>query len=454
MGTPRPLWMTTLLYGTLFALGLLLSGVAIYYVAMHSLIADVDARLMTESRAILGDKTDTPLSEIQRRIAERKWHESDDDLAYLLVSGAGRVISGNVRLQLPAEGFSDVEFLEQSGKPDHGRALAVRGSDQSLLVLVADYGPVEELNATLVWIGALSLLATVVIGGVAGLAMTASISRRIEATTRTANSIMAGDMKQRMPFDGSGGAFDRQAAVLNRMLDRIEALMDQLRQISADVAHDLRTPLAILRNKLLAMSEEKPGDIATVDVESALSQSEGLIALFAAILRITEVESGSRRDTFAHVDLHTLMAEIASTFAPIAEEQGKTLLLGTSDAVSVEGDRELLAQAVINLLENALKYTDAGTRITLTISNRAASAVLTVRDDGPGIAPQDREIALRRFGRLDESRSKPGHGLGLSLVASIARAHGGDLVLKDALPGLIAEFLIPQNAVVSHTRIG
>ncbi|UAK25800.1 sensor histidine kinase [Sphingomonas nostoxanthinifaciens] len=443
--TLRPLWVTTLLYGGLFAFGLMLSGVAIYYEAMRSLIGDLDARLTTESRAILSGRPDTSLGEIQRRIAERQWHARDDDLAYLLLSADGRVISGNVRLRFPPVGFANVDFVEASGKPDHGRALGVRRADGSLLVLVADNDPVEELHAKLLWIGAISLTVTAIIGAIAGLAMTASISRRIEVTTRTARSIMAGDLKQRMPFDGSGGPFDRQAIVFNQMLDRIEALMDQLRQISADVAHDLRTPLAVLRNKLLAMCEAgEQVQIEPRELESAVSQSESLLALFAAILRISEVESGSRREGFARVDLSTLASELAATFAPIAEDQAQTIVLGASEAVSVEGDRELIAQAVINLLENALKYTGPGTTIVLTVISKPGCAVIAVRDDGPGIAPLDRDTALRRFGRLDGSRSKPGHGLGLSLVSSIAKAHGGGLSLGDAGPGLIAELQLPR----------
>jgi signal transduction histidine kinase len=275
------------------------------------------------------------------------------------------------------------------------------------------------------------------------MAMTASISRRIDATTRTAESIVAGDLKQRMPFDGSGGAFDRQALVLNRMLDQIEALMTQLRQISADVAHDLRVPLGLLRGKLLVMSEKEADQLSPEDVEAALLQSERIIALFAAILRISEVESGSRREAFAPVDLHKLIADVATTFAPIAEGQSKTLLMDASDAATIEGDVELIAQAVINLVENALKYTEAGTCITLQVQRRAAHAVLTVRDNGPGIAQADHDTALRRFGRLDGSRSKAGHGLGLSLVTTIARAHGGDLSLGDANPGLVTTLRFP-----------
>lgn len=440
----RPLWMTTLFYGSLFALCLLFSGFAIYFVAIHSLSAQMDARLKTRSRTLLAGTSDTPLSVIKRRIAEHPWRQPGDDFAYLLVDGSGRLISGNVRLPaIPQEGFSDVDFLGESGKPDRARALAIRRTDRSMLVLVADSGPVERLSSELVWIGAISVLVTIVVGVIAGMAMMASISRRIDATTRTAESIVAGDLKQRMPFDGSGGAFDRQATILNRMLDQIEALMMQLRQISADVAHDLRVPLGLLRGKLLVMSEKEADQVSPEDIEAALLQSERIIALFAAILRISEVESGSRREVFAPVDLRKLISDVATTFAPIAEGQSKTLLMDASDAATIEGDAELIAQAVINLVENALKYTEAGTCITLQVQRRAAQALLTVRDDGPGIALADRDTALRRFGRLDSSRSKAGHGLGLSLVTTIARAHGGELSLGDANPGLMTTLHFP-----------
>jgi signal transduction histidine kinase len=440
---PLPLWRTTLFYGAAFALCLLFSGFAIYYVAIRSLSAHVDARLKADSRDILGGNGDMPLSEIERRLAERRWRERGDDLAYVLFDGSGRLISGNVRLSRLREGFSDVEYTGDSGKPDLGRAFAVRRRDGSMLVLVADDAPVEHLVSALIRIGLLSVSVTIVIGVIAGMAMTASISRRLDATTRTAESIVAGDLKQRMPFDGSGGAFDRQATVLNRMLDQIEALMMQLRQISADVAHDLRVPLGLLRGKLLVMSEQGVGQISAEDIEAAVLQSDRIIALFAAILRISEVESGSRREAFAPVDLRKLIGDVATTFAPIAEGQRKSLLMDESDAATIEGDVELISQAVINLVENALKYTEVGTCITLQVQRRAAHAVLTVRDDGPGIAMADRDTALRRFGRLDGSRSKAGHGLGLSLVTTIARAHGGDLALGDANPGLVTTLRFP-----------
>ena len=439
----RPLWRTSLIYGVMFSVCLLFSGFAIYYVAIWSLSAHVDAELKTESRAILAGSSDTPLPEIERRIAERQWHERGNDMAYLLVDGAGRQISGNVKLAIPHEGFSFVTFTETSGRPDLGRALAVRRGDRSMLILVADYAPVEHLNAKLVWIGVASVSMTILIGVIAGLAMTASISRRIDATTRTAELIVAGDLKQRMPFDGSDGAFDRQATVLNRMLDQIEALMIQLRQISADVAHDLRVPLGLLRGKLRLMSEKEPGHVSADDIEAALLQSERIIALFAAILRISEIESGSRRDAFVPVELYALISDLITTFAPIAKEQSKTLLMEASDTVTIEGDVELIAQAVINLVENALKYTAAGTCIRLRVQQHTTQAIVMVRDDGPGIAPADRETALRRFGRLDGSRSKIGHGLGLSLVETIARAHGGELSLGDASPGLVATLRFP-----------
>jgi signal transduction histidine kinase len=440
---PGRLWRTTLFYGVVFSLCFLATSFAIYSVAIHSLSAHMDTRLKADSRAILGGNSDIPLSEIERRLAERPWRQRGDDLAYVLLDGSGRLIRGNVRLSMPREGFSNVDYVGDSGKPDLGRALAVRRSDGSMLVLVADDAPVEHLGSTLIWIGVISGLVTIVIGAIAGMALTVSISRRIDATTRTAESIVAGDLKQRMPFDGSGGAFDRQATVLNRMLDQIEALMMQLRQISADVAHDLRVPLGLLHGRLLAMSEKETNPVSSEDIAGALLQSERIIALFAAILRISEVESGSHRRAFAPVDLHKLIADLVTTFAPIAENQSKTLQMGASDAVTIEGDGELIAQAVINLVENALKYTEAGICITLRVQRRAAQALLTVSDSGPGIAPEDRDTALRRFGRLDGSRSKAGHGLGLSLVTTIARAHSGDLSLDDANPGLAATLRFP-----------
>lgn len=405
---------------------------------------EVDSRLSTESAAILGRSGGSDLAQVERRVAEREGRKNDD-LSYLVVDQAGLRLAGSLAMEVPKPGFSDVDFTDGVEGIDHGRALATPLAHGATLLLVADYGPVEDLNRRLLQIGAITLSVVIGIGVIAGFALSRSIARRIEATAQIAASIMAGKMDQRMPLDGTGGAFDRQATVLNAMLDRIQELMANLQQISSDVAHDLRTPLSLLRSNLASIVSLAPGKILRNDVEKVLAQSDELLALFKAILRISEIEAGSRRTYFVKVDLCELVNEIVATFAASVELSDQTLIAGRIDMASIIGDRELIAQALINLVENAAKHAGSGTQITLSVERMRQFVAMTVRDNGPGIASRHHGRALQRFGRLDSSRSKPGHGLGLSLVDSIARLHGGRFMLGDANPGLIVTIQLPLS---------
>jgi signal transduction histidine kinase len=256
-------------------------------------------------------------------------------------------------------------------------------------------------------------------------------------------AIIDGDMQRRVPVDGSRSAFDQQARAFNRMLDRISELMAGIANVSSDVAHDLRTPLARLRSKL-ALLAGKAGDPAMRDaLEDAIAQGDELLAMFTAILRIAEVDGGDRRAGFAPLDLGALVGEIGAMMQPVAAETDHALELGDCAALPVQGDRQLLIQTLINLIENALRHTPAGSRIVLGAAAVGGEAVATVTDNGPGIAEGQHQTALRRFGRLDKSRTRDGHGLGLALADAVMRLHRGSLALEDAGPGLRVVLRMP-----------
>lgn len=280
------------------------------------------------------------------------------------------------------------------------------------------------------------------------------VLKRIDAMTATSRRIMSGDLAERLPVEGSGDEFDRLAIGLNTMLTRIESLMQGLKEVSDNIAHDLKTPLTRMRNRLEeALRQDAAGagggGDARMVLEQAIEDCDGLIRTFDALLRIARVEAGSSGASFAEFDAGALVQEVAELYAPVVEDAGGVLESVAGEGLVLSANRELIVQALINLVENALKYArqDEGdaVRVELRALREGLDIVLAVSDDGPGIADADKERVQQRFVRLEESRSAPGSGLGLSLVAAVARLHGGRLELADGSPGLVARLRLPAN---------
>lgn len=268
--------------------------------------------------------------------------------------------------------------------------------------------------------------------------MSATLTRRLDAINQTSREIMEGDLTRRIPLSGSGDDFDRLADGLNRMLERIEALMAGVRQVSDNIAHDLRTPLTRLRNKLELLAAALPESSESRQLaEEAIADAEELLATFNALLRIARLESGSRRSAFGPVDLAPLIEDLVELYEPLAAEREQRLdwAAGASSIV-VEGDRDLLFQVMANLVDNAIKYTQPGGYIRLAVDSADGSTRVLVADNGPGIAPELREQVFRRFFRVDDSRATPGSGLGLSLVQAVVALHRAHIELSDNAPGL------------------
>jgi signal transduction histidine kinase len=300
--------------------------------------------------------------------------------------------------------------------------------------------------------GTLSLL-----GIGAGLMAGRHLLRRIAAITDTADTIMAGDFSRRVPLSAraanhsQGDEFDHLSNRLNGMLERIEQLMGGLKEVSDNIAHDLKTPLNRLRNRAEAALREGAGPVGAAAathkaaLERVIEDADELIKTFNALLLIARLEAGSIADSFEAFDLGTLVADVGELYEAVAEDAGVTFKLAQPTSVMVRANRQLIGQALANLIDNAMKYgvpTAASIQrgimpeITLALTVKATSIELSIADRGPGIAAEDRDRALRRFVRLDQSRTKPGTGLGLSLVAAVARLHGGSMRLEDHAPGL------------------
>jgi signal transduction histidine kinase len=291
----------------------------------------------------------------------------------------------------------------------------------------------ERILSALGW----GLAITAALALAAGLAMGNRVMRRIDAINQTSRDIMGGDLSRRVPTDGSGDDFDELANNLNRMLGRIEQLMETIRQVSDNIAHDLRTPLTRLRTRLeLARSGEALPREAGEAVDRAIDDAEELLTTFNALLRIARIESRSPRGAFASVDLTRLVRDLAELYEPLAADRSQRLEVTADEGVEIEGDRDLLFQAAANLVDNAIKHSPGGSRIALSARLFEGRSEIRVADSGPGIPGNKREKVFQRFFRLDESRNTPGSGLGLSLVRAVADLHGASVHLEDNEPGL------------------
>jgi signal transduction histidine kinase len=275
---------------------------------------------------------------------------------------------------------------------------------------------------------------------------------------------MAGDLSKRIPLDGSGDELDRLSESLNAMLGRIEELMVALREVSDNIAHDLKTPLNRLRNRAESALRNPDGPASYRDgLVKTIEEADDLIKTFNSLLLIARLEAGAVAESMEPVDPASIIADVAELYEPVAEEAGLRLEVHADKGLTLTANRELVGQAVANLVDNAIKYSiddakpevDGATRRSIAISlSRAGDAIeIAVADRGPGVAPQDRERALQRFVRLEKSRSLPGSGLGLSLVAAVARLHGGGVRLEDNAPGLRAVLALPMRSPAASASV-
>jgi signal transduction histidine kinase len=387
---------------------------------------------------------------INRRISE------DTGTIYLLVNAENERLIGNLA-NLPERGLADgvwVDFPVNKGKPPNqlrhtARAYHVNLSGGYELLVARD---VEELRAfrrviqnALLW--GLGLATVLGLGG--GFLLSRNFLRRVDAITEASRSIMEGDLSQRMPVAGSGDELDRLASSLNEMLAQIERLMQGMKDVSSNVAHDLRTPLTRLRARAeAALRTVSPNDHRAA-LQQTILESDRLLQTFNALLSIAKAEAGQSREGLQNLDVSDVLRDVAELYEPLVEEEGGSLTMAPLPQLLVRGDRQLLAQAVSNLIDNAMKYGAAGddgaVNVRVSAEGVEGKAIIFISDSGKGIDATQRERVVERFVRLDESRSKPGNGLGLSLVASVLKLHGGSLELKDAVPGLKAVLTLPLS---------
>lgn len=431
-------------YSAAIAIGIALLGTVLYWSMHAAFTRQIDAMIQGEADTLMLEYRDDGPNELATAIEQREHLSPSVRLYYAVFTPDGRRVLGSLQTRRPALGMHDLDFFDPVEGPDTARGLAVDLPDHRRLVVAADREWVEQIDRTVLGTFVTGFVAILGLGVIAALLLGGYLRFRLESIGNTAQAIIGGDIRRRMPIGPRGDEFDQLATVLNAMLEEIERLLQNLQQVSSDVAHDLRTPLTQLRN---AMEKSTVGAISAEDqrhvITDGITRVDEILSLFGAILRISEVESGKIRRRFTPVDLSALVTDLAESYAPALRETGQALSWAIAPGLTLDGDRELIAQAVINLIENAQRHTPEGTNIDIDASEGDAHVKIVVADDGPGVAEADRALISRRFIRLDSSRSQAGHGLGLNLVAAVARLHRGELRFTDNHPGLIAELDLP-----------
>lgn len=441
------------LYVLFFTISVLILGAVAFWTTRNAIEQQIRARIEADATSLLGEFRSDGLSGMLAAVRERERHVGQ--LYYLVQSPGGKRLAGQllpVSPVAPGEGWVTLDVPSGGngrGGPDKALAFLTRLPDGVLLVVADDFdrlSDAEEATLTaLAWIVAVTALLG--IGG--GLLLSRGFLRRVDTISRTAEAIIAGDLERRIPLRGSGDDLDHLAVTLNRMLDRIGALMASVRQVSTDIAHDLRTPLSRLLQRLdVGRSEARTPDDYAHAIDLAMADVQEILETFGALLQIAQLEAGSNGPKLKDVDLSLVADTVVEAFGPSAEEQGRTLIGRVTPEVHVRGNRELLTQLLVNLVENALHHTPQGTSVVISVPHSVAGMVqLSVEDNGPGISAEERDLVLRRFYRCERSRTTPGNGLGLSLVAAIAALHGAEIRLEDAAPGLRVIVIFPSAMV-------
>lgn len=372
-------------------------------------------------------------------IEERLALDAQNEAIYLLTDENGRRIAGNLRDWPTAIGEDGAWFrtrIQHDGAVAEAR---VHRRDLPGLRLLVGRDESERVQLRLlltegvVW----SLGAVLLFAGVGAALIRRALQARMRPAVATALGIAGGDLSHRVPISGQGDEFDRLGATMNDMLDRIAALMAGLRSVSDAIAHDLRTPIARARAKMeesLTTASGEPELRAAM--EEGIADLDNITRVFQALLRIAEAEAGARRAAFAPLDLPEVLSDAAEFYEAMAEARDQRLETALPDHLALVGDRDLLLQAVANLLDNAIKFSPPGGVIRLAARETSAQVEISVSDSGPGLSPEDRIYALDRFYRADASRHQPGSGLGLSLVRAVAQLHAGEVRLDDAMPGM------------------
>jgi signal transduction histidine kinase len=441
-------------------MGLLLA--VLYWTSSRYVDSQLEAGLEQELFSLATKFENGGLQHLAEAVSHREEHGLEEGRYYLLVGPDGARIAGNLIAwppdsDIPYDGKVHSVWVEDNIIPgaryvdDAYWPVIVRElPDGSRLLLARSVRKAEDLQEFTLYLMVFILAMSVLLALAMGVTLGRTILGRMDAISRTAGDIMAGDLSQRIQVGSSDDEFKALATRLNAMLNPVEQLITGMREVTDNVAHDLRSPLSRLRNRLDVTLLERRSDAEYRQaISRTIEDAESLLGTFNALLEIAQMEAGNIRAQWGPVDLNRLAGDLMELYGPVAETMGQRLSLVTGEAVEIGGSRELLAQAIGNLLDNAIKYTPQGGTIRLQVKPSGDVIDVIVADSGPGIPASEMAHVLERFVRLESSRHTPGNGLGLSLVKAIAGVHGAKLVLDDNRPGLIVTLRLPGNRLNS-----
>jgi signal transduction histidine kinase len=451
----------TAAYAGIGVLALLLFAGILWWNSVNRFLDELDAFIGEDARAIAELDGEHGIAAAIEAVERRVGGEVHGRTIVLLANAdfvrlAGNLPAWPLRADLKP-GWSRVTIAAGGGQPlDDVRLLNTVLPDGSHLLIGRDLTNFRDIRG--LFIGGLlgASGAVLMLGALGGMLLHRAVLARVEAINRTAAAIVQGDLSRRLPAAGGGDELDLLAATINTMLTQIEQLVHGVRNVSNAIAHDLRTPLAELRARLEELSRHRPEPDATfTGIDAAVADVDRVIGIFNALLRLAELDTGARRSGFVPFEIADVMIEIVELYQPTAELKDVALTLDAPRGLVVQGDPFMIAQAVGNLIDNALKFLPAKGNVTARARRAADGGIeIVVADDGPGIPESERAKVIERFYRGDASRGTPGVGLGLSLVAAVAKLHGGVLELGDNHPGLSARLHLPASGDATVDRAG
>ena len=440
-----------LLYAIIFSGSTLILFYFFYIFTASYMTQQMDTTIEAEIQGLAERYDNEGLEGLTKLIADRvNRQQATGNSIYLLTTYTLQPLVGNLdRWPKNASINNDwlefsLEVNEETNETHLARARIFRLPGRYGLLVGRDIHQLTQAKRRIVQALTWGLAIMVLLAFIGGLVLSRRTVRKIERINQTTRSIMSGDLSRRVPVTDRNDDFDQVAENLNQMLDRIQTLMEDIRRVSDNIAHDLRTPLTRLRQHLEeARQEEDPNSRSAANLESSIREADSLLATFNALLRIARIEAGQITAGFGSLDFHTLLDDVVEFYEPLAEEKSQELSVDLQENIVAWGDRDLLFQALANVIENAIKYTPEMGKISVSLRHANEQIVITIADNGPGIPENERERVFRRFYRLDQSRSTTGNGLGLSMVSAIVGMHNGEIMLSDNHPGLRTEIRFP-----------
>ena len=434
-------------YGVLVAASMAALSVIVYVGTVGVFEHSIDNKIMTVETHLADAWSAGGRAGLVREIDAQLHDLIDTDTEVVgLVDARNHVLSGNVgrwKGELPQSGELAFGQMERNGTPVSVRIVATRLDDGSRLIVGRDLIELDAIRTVVERALLVSGAVSILLAFFGAQLFRSRLEARIGRIRRTTARIAAGELSSRIVVMGSD-EFARLGDDINRMLDRIEALMEGVRHVSNSIAHDLRTPLSRVRSRLdRALQASADPHALVADARMAIEDIDSVISLFDKLLQIAALESGVRAGTFEKLDLAAIAHDMTELYEAAAEEQGISLTFSGAPT-PIRGDRDLLASALASLIDNAIKYGRCGARVEVRVETADGAPALAVRDYGPGVPPADMDKITRRFYRVDQSRNLPGNGLGLSIVTAITQLHGGTLVLRPADPGFEASMVFPQ----------